>query len=482
MMLLEILFTLFLVFLNGFFVAAEFAIVKVRSSQIELKIKEGNRIANVSRHITQHLDGYLAATQLGITLASLGLGWVGKDVMTQLLASGFDLFDITLPAALLSNISYIFAFAIITVLHIVFGELAPKSIAIQHPMGTTLTISLPLKFFYVVFKPFIWLLNGFANFILRLMGFSGNVHEAQHSSEELQYLLDQGKESGVIDTVEHELIKNVFDFNGRVVKNIMVPRTKICALDISTPTPELLQTLVTEGYSRVPLYEESIDKIVGIVHAKDILAYLVNNQKFDLRKICRKPFFIPETKKITELMAELQKNRLQIAIVLDEFGGTAGMVTLEDIVEELVGEIQDEYDEEKPIVEQIADNEFVVSAEASVYDINEFLPEPLPESPDYDTLAGLAGHLFGKIPEVGETQRLQNYTYTILKKVQQNIAFVRLEYHKPQTEQEILQEARVAALQAEATAAESAFAPEPEQPSAPVDEPLEPRQPLPEGK
>lgn len=444
-MTVEVLFTLFLVFLNGFFVAAEFAIVKVRSSQIELKIKDGNRIANVSKHITHHLDGYLAATQLGITLASLGLGWVGKDVMTQLLAFVFEFVNLQLPELLLTKLSFILAFSIITVLHIVFGELAPKSIAIQHPMGTTLAVSLPLKFFYVVFKPFIWLLNGFANFILRLMGFSGNVSEAHHSSEELQYLITQGHESGAIDTVEHELIQNVFDFNERVVKNIMVPRTKILAIEVATPIPEVLRIVIEEGYSRMPLYEESIDKVVGIIHAKDILPFLVSGESFELRKIMRKPYFIPETKKINELMAELQKSRQQIAIVLDEFGGTAGMVTLEDIVEELVGEIQDEYDEEKPIVEQIAESEYVVNASAGIYDASEFLPEPLPESPDYDTVAGLVNHLFGKIPEVGEEQRLNNYNLTVLKKVQQNVLFIRLEYYKPGTEadtapQQLLQE------------------------------------------
>lgn len=454
MMTVEILFTLFLVFLNGFFVAAEFAIVKVRASQIELKIKDGNRIAGVAKHITHHLDGYLAATQLGITLASLGLGWVGKDVMTDLLALLFGLVGVEPSGAVLANLSYVLAFGIITVLHIVFGELAPKSIAIQHPMGTTLAISLPLKFFYVVFRPFIWLLNGFANFMLRLMGFGSNINETHHSSEELQFLLDQGRESGAIDTVEHELIKNVFDFNGRVVKNIMVPRTKIMALEISTPAQEILQKVISEGYSRVPLYEESIDKVVGIIHAKDLLPLLADNRPLNLRSILRKPFFIPETKKINELMAELQKTRVQIAIVLDEFGGTAGMVTMEDIIEELVGEIQDEYDEEKPAVETVAENEFIVNASASVYDVNEDLPAPLPESSGYDTVGGLVNHLFGKIPDVGESQKLDGYTVTVLKKVQQNIAFVRLEYTLPLTQQEE-KEAKEAAAAAPTETAES---------------------------
>jgi CBS domain containing-hemolysin-like protein len=211
---LALFFTLFLVFLNGFFVAAEFALVKVRASQIEIKAKTGSRVAKIAKHMTRHLDGYLAATQLGITLASLGLGWVGEEVMTRIVSNFFNLINIDMTSSVATNIGHVLAFAIITVLHIVFGELAPKSLAIQRPIGTTMGIALPLHFFYLIFRPFIWLLNGFANFILRLLGIATiGGHEAHHSSEELQYLLDQGKESGALETNEHELIKNVFDFN-----------------------------------------------------------------------------------------------------------------------------------------------------------------------------------------------------------------------------------------------------------------------------
>src|SRR5690606_25144929 len=209
----QIFITFFLVFLNGFFVAAEFAIVKVRASQIEVKAKSGSNVAKIAKHITMHLDGYLAATQLGITLASLGLGWVGEAVMTRIVANFFGWFNVELSGTLATNLGHVLAFSIITVMHIVFGELAPKSIAIQRPVGTTMALSLPLRFFYIVFRPFIWVLNGFANLILKLLGFRQGISEAHHSSEELQYLLDQGKETGVLNMAEHELIKNVFDFN-----------------------------------------------------------------------------------------------------------------------------------------------------------------------------------------------------------------------------------------------------------------------------
>jgi CBS domain containing-hemolysin-like protein len=419
--------TIFLVLLNGFFVAAEFAMVRVRGSQIELRAKSGSGVAKVARGILHNLDGYLAATQLGITIASLALGVVGEGVVTNIVLRGFLSVGIELTPAFVTT-SHILSFVVITVLHIVFGELAPKSLAIQKSAGTVMAVSVPLRFFFVVFKPAIWLLNGFANFILKLFGITTlEGGETHHSSEELQYLLEQGRETGALDSNEHELIQNVFDFNERVVKNIMVPRTKISGIEVSTGKEELLELLITEGYSRMPVYDEVIDKIIGIVHAKDILPLLARNEPIVLRDIIRKPYFIPETKKINDLMAELQQKRIQIAIVSDEFGGTAGMVTLEDIVEELVGEIQDEFDEEKPIVEKLNDREFVVNALAPIYDVNEHLPHDLPEDGDFDTVSGWLGHIFGKIPDVGEQKESNGYNITVLKKSDQNIESVKLE-------------------------------------------------------
>jgi len=422
-----IVLTIFLVFLNGFFVAAEFALVRVRSSQIELKVKTGSRVARLTRSIMANLSGYLAATQLGITIASLGLGVVGEDVFTRVMLNMFKMFGVEIKSVLIINTSHVFAFIVITVLSIVFGELAPKRLAIQSSVRTALAISAPLRIFFVMFKPIIWLLNNFANFILKSLGINAVQGETHHSSEELQYLLEQGKETGALDSTEHELIQNVFDFNERVVKNIMVPRTKISGIEVNATKEELLEVLITEGYSRIPVYDEVIDKIVGIVHAKDVLPLLARNEEIVLKKIIRKPYFIPETKKINDLMAELQQKRIQIAIVSDEFGGTAGMVTLEDIVEELVGEIQDEYDEEKPIVEVVNDHEFIVNALAPIYDVNGHLPHDLPEDGDFDTVSGWLGDIFGKIPDVGEQKESNGYNITVLKKSDQNIESVKLE-------------------------------------------------------
>lgn len=426
----QIFLTFFLVVLNGFFVAAEFAIVKVRASQIEIQAKSGSRVANIAKHITLHLDGYLAATQLGITLASLGLGWVGESVMEHILHNLLASFGAApeFVDSFSKTASPIIAFSVITIMHIVFGELAPKSLAIQRPVQTTLFIAFPLQVFYLVFRPFIWLLNGFANIILKLFGINNvGAHESIHSTEELYYLLDQGRESGALDTNEHELIKNVFDFNERVVKNIMVPRTKISGIELNTTKEEVINMIISEGYSRFPVYDDIIDKIVGIIHAKDVLPLLASHKEWKLSDIIRKPYFVPETKKINDLLSELQQKRIQIAIVIDEFGGTAGMVTLEDIVEEIVGEIQDEYDEEKPTVEKISDTEFIINAYATVYDVNEYLPHDLPEDEDYDTIGGLISHTFGRFPEVGESEECYGYLFTILKKTEQNVETIKLE-------------------------------------------------------
>lgn len=423
----DLFWTLFLVASNGFFVSAEYAIVKVRSSEIEIKAKTGSRVAGIARHITQNISGYLAATQLGITISSLGLGWVGEAVMTEFVTTVFTLLNVDLTAQLAQVFGFIFAFGIITVLHVVFGELMPKAIAIQKPINTTMSVALPLRVFYVIFRPILFVLNGLANGLMRMLGIRIKVDNGFHTSEELQYLLQQGKDSGALDSNEHELIKKVFDFNERMVKNIMVPRNKIAGVDVESTMEEVLKKITDDGYSRVPIFEEDIDQIIGVIHTKDILPILTKGDQLVIRDIMRKPYFIPETKMINELMSELQQKRIQIAIVLDEFGGTAGIVTLEDIMEELVGEIQDEYDEETPVVEKISATEYMVDASANVHDVNQFLPYDLPEGSDYDTISGLVGDLFDKIPDVGEHRMVSRYNLIIIKKTQQNVDFVKLE-------------------------------------------------------
>jgi len=425
-MLLDILITFTLVFLNGFFVAAEFAIVKVRVTQLEVKVKEGNRTAKLSKHIVSHLDGYLAATQLGITIASLGLGWIGEPVVAAIIKRSMELMGMMANPELTHTIALPVAFALITILHIVFGELAPKSLAIQRSESTTLAIAYPLQFFFILFKPIIWLLNSIANSILKLIGISP-VHGADvHSSEELIYLVQQGQESGKIDAAEYKIIKNAFNFSEQTAKQIMVPRTQVFAIDLNDFNDTIFDKVIDENYSRIPCFEDNLDNIVGVVYLKDILLAFRKKDSVNIRNIMRNILVVPETKLIGQLLNEFQIKHQQIALVVDEYGGTEGIITMEDILEELVGEIQDEYDNEIPFVEKISERSYSVLASATLDDINELLPHPLEKDVQYETLAGYLILKFGKIPAVKEKISLDDYEFSIVKKNKSTIVLVQL--------------------------------------------------------
>ncbi|MEI6127837.1 MAG: hemolysin family protein [Pseudomonadota bacterium] len=424
-MTLKILLTFFLVLLNAFFVAAEFAIVKVRVSQIQLKGLSGSRTAKLTEHIISNLVLYLSASQLGITIASLALGWIGESIVAEMFSALFGMLHISLSAETIHRISLPTAFITITALHIVLGETAPKALAVQYPESTALIVALPLRAFYFVFKPLIWALNSVSNSLLKLIGIqSFNQHDL-YSNEELRLLLDQGKEAGVIKTSEHELITNVFDFSERTVKQIMVPRAHMIALNISTPGDRGIDFFIEEGFSRIPVYQNTIDNIIGIVHAKDFIALMHNPQLIILHDLIRPPYFVPETTPIHKLLRDMQRKHNHMAIVVDEFGGTSGIITLEDILEELVGEIQDEHDDEKPAVEKIGPHEYTVRATTAITDANEHLPRPLPESDQYETIAGLMNFIFGKIPELQESMPFAGYECTILQKAKRSVALVK---------------------------------------------------------
>ncbi len=425
-MLLDIIITFLLVFLNSFFVAAEFAIVKIRISQLEPKVRSGNRFAILTKHIVSHLDGYLAATQLGITFASLGLGWIGEPVVSKLILSFMHLIGVNISPELAHDIALPVAFAIITVLHIVFGELAPKSIAIQRSEGTALIIAYPLQLFYFIFKPFIWILNGIANALLKVMGISA-VHGAEvHSSEELKYLVQQGRESGEIEKADYDIIKNAFDFSERTAKQIMVPRTQVLAIDVNDFNDILLEKVIEESFSRIPCYEGNLDKVIGVVYLKDILLKMRKSEPVSIRDIMRPVRIIPETKRIGQLLKDFQQKHQQIAVVVDEFGGTTGIITMEDILEELVGEIQDEYDSETSFVEKTGDKTYSVLASASLNDLNKLLPHPIGRNKQYQTLAGFLILQFGRIPNTNDKITFDGYEFTILKKSKSFIVLVQL--------------------------------------------------------
>lgn len=383
----DVFLTLLLVLLNGFFVAAEFAIVKVRSSQVALQT--GTSSKRAAQIIINNLDGFLAATQLGITLASLGLGWFGEEVTTAIVLNTMGAIGLELDKELAHNIALPIAFTFITVLHIVFGELAPKSLAIRYPTPTTLAVSIPLRVFYFIFRPFISVLNGFANLILKLIGIKPvSEHEQVHSEEELRLLIAESEEGGAIEENERELIQNVFDFDDRIVRHVMVPRMKMSGINVNTSLEESVKIVLQEGYSRYPIYDKSIDEVIGVVHSKDIIKHFIEKSNKPLSAILKKGYYITESKRINDLLRDFQKMKIQIAIVISEFGGTIGLVTLEDILEELVGDIQDEHDHETQIVIRNG-NTFQVVATSYLYEINKFLDQPFRESDDYETLAGL---------------------------------------------------------------------------------------------
>lgn len=412
-MALDIFITIFLVFLNGFFVAAEFAIVKVRSSQIALQA--GSSSKRAAQIIIDNLDGFLAATQLGITLASLGLGWIGEDVVSHLILNLMEALGFQLSPELAHNIALPVAFTILTIMHIVFGELAPKTLAIRYPTATTLSVSTPLRAFHFVFKPFIAVLNGFANLILKMMGIKP-VHESEeiHSEEELKLIIAESEEGGAIETSERELIQNVFDFDNRIVKQVMVPRFKISGIATTTSVEEALQIMLREGYSRYPVFDKSLDEITGIVLAKDIIRHHIEKSGKSLSEIMHKAYYVTENKAIDELLREFQKAKAQMAIVVSEYGGTLGIVTLEDILEELVGEIQDEHDHETQVVTRVG-NTYHVIATSPIHDINKILDMPFEESDEYETLAGLLLHHKPFDLKEGEEFTLDNYRVKIIK-------------------------------------------------------------------
>lgn len=428
-MIVDLLITLLLVLLNGFFVAAEFALVKVRSSQIDLKIQKGSNRAKVAKQLTEKLDAYLSATQLGITLASLGLGAYGEHVMSNFVASIFADLEINVNPHV---VTIPIAFTLITFFHITLGEQVPKMFGIKFPMETTLFIAWPMRLFYFVFSPFIWLLNKSSNLFLRMVGIKKVGEEEVHTEEELRLILTESEEGGAIKPSENELIQNVFDFDDRIVKQIMVPQNRVTAIDIEALDKNgIVKTISDEGFSRYPIYLGDIDNIIGVIYAKDLFKAIIGNKYHSIKDIMRPAHFVPETMRINDLLRDFQKLHIQIAVVTNEFGATAGIVTMEDIIEELVGEIQDEHDEEKPTVEKKSETEYIINAQSNISDVNESLPLSLPESPKYETVSGLINFLWGRIPGVNEKKKYDGYEITILQRKKQTVETVKLRVLEP---------------------------------------------------
>ena len=407
--LLNLFFVVILVFLNGFFVATEFAIVKIRESRITQLVAEGNRRARNVEQVIHNLDAYLSACQLGITLASLGLGWLGEPAIAHLLHPVFHYFG--LPQTWVESVSVIIAFAVITFLHIVLGELAPKTFAIQKTEWVAMTVSGPIQLFHKIMYPFITFLNWSAFRFLKLFRLTMEPHQEAHTEEEIRILVNESHKSGLIDQTEMMLVDNIFDFSETMAREIMVPRTDMVVLDVHDTFEENLRLVQTGRYTRYPVVEGDKDHVVGSLHIKDMLTGLLDGERRDIQSLMRPVLTVPETMSISRLLTTLQKERGQMAIIIDEYGGTAGLVTLEDIVEEIVGDIQDEFDDERPEVERYADS-LSMDGRMLLEEVSEYLDVEL-ESSDVDTLAGWVYMQLDHPPLVGDTVTFGNYRFIV---------------------------------------------------------------------
>jgi CBS domain containing-hemolysin-like protein len=401
-----------LVVLNAFFVCAEFGIVKVRSSQLDALVDEGNLRAAFAKHVRNHLDAYLSATQLGVTLASLGLGWLGEAFLAQMLQPIFGLVNVH-SHAVISAVSITLAFLGITFLHIVFGELAPKYVANANPLRASLVLARPLGAFYFIFKPAIWFLHKSSILVLqKLLRFQPVAGaELAHSEEELRLIVDESEKSDEVSALGRELLVNALDLRRRVVRDIMTPRGDVVSLDIEESFDDNIKKALASRHTRFPLVRGHLDNAIGLIHIKELVP-MMRDPNPDLLRIKRELIPVPEMMSLEKLLNLFLSRHAHIAIVVDEFGGTVGMVTLENVLEELVGDIQDEFDTEKEEFREINENEFTVDGALGLYELSDLAGLEL-ESADVSTIGGYVTHLLGHLPKHGEHVDIENYRVTI---------------------------------------------------------------------
>ncbi len=425
--------------MNGFFVASEFSIVKVRPSRLDALIKEGNRRAVYAKQVTEHLDAYLSVTQLGITIASLGLGWIGEPTVAEFLNPLFELLD--LPPQMESTIAFVVGFSVITALHIVLGELVPKSLSIQKTEQIVLFVAWPLLMCDKIMYPAVWFLNHVANWVLRCMGVeAASEAEEAHNEDDIRILMEESHKHGYIDKTELTYLENVFDFSDRRASDIMVPRTDMICLYLEDSAEENIKTALDERMTRYPVCEEDKDHIVGFLHIKDLLRYLNAGETPDLRSLVREVLLVPESMPISKLLRMLQKHRSQLAVIVDEYGGTAGMVTVEDILEEIVGEIQDEFDEERPEVEDKGDKTYSVDGKMLLEDVNDIFELEL-DTEECDTIGGWIYAQIDYPPKVGQKVKIPAAEFTVEEVAKMRITRVRVQLlHEPENIHEELQE------------------------------------------
>ena len=446
----ELFLVLILVLLNGFFVTTEYAAVKLHLGQIDELLRQKDARALAAKRVRENLDTFLAATQVGITLASLGLGWIGEPLMAAFFHPLFSLF--ALSPGVTASVSFIFGFLLLTSLHIVLGEQVPKVMAINYEIEVALATAKPLTMYYRIFRPLIWTLNKMVNVALRIFGLPKAAEAAgSHSREELLGVILESSRAGIVERRERTMIESLFDFEGKIVREIMVHRSEVVALDLDSEPRELLRIIEQEGYSRLPVFRNSMDEIIGVLHVKDMLPMIGQLERLSvpsreseeeffalLGRILRKPFFVSETQAIAELLVEFQKNRVHMAVVASEHGGVEGIVTLEDILEQLVGEIRDESDVgETPEVIESGDTIFV-DPTMSIADFNERFDRRLPaleESGDYQTVSGYVQKNAGRIPNIGDIVEAGGLRFTITRKKRHKLEQIKIEMvQRPKSE------------------------------------------------
>ncbi len=387
---LNLVWVAILIAFTAFFVVSEFAIVKVRSSRIDQLIEEGNRNALAAKKVISNLDEYLSACQLGITVTALGIGWLGESAVADLLKP--LLLQTNLPESTSMVLSVTIAFLIITFLHVVVGELAPKTLAIQKAELVTMIVARPLIWFYKLMYPFIWLLNGSAQFLVRSFGLkSVSEHELAHSEEELRIILSESLKSGEINQSEFKYVNKIFAFDNRIAKEIMVPRTEIISMSQDDTIGAFLDVVKEEKYTRYPIIDGDKDHVIGLVNLKEIMTGLISDPEIRNKKLqeyLRPIIRVIDTIPIHDLLVKMQKERIHMAVLMDEYGGTSGLATVEDILEEIVGEIRDEFDlDEVPEIQKIDENHYIVDAKYLVTELNDMLGINIEEG-DYDTVGG----------------------------------------------------------------------------------------------
>ena len=385
----NLILVILLIALTAFFVASEFSIIRVRSSRIDQLIEEGNKNAMAAKKVISNLDEYLSATQLGITIAALGLGWLGEPTVLHLIKPWFNLLHI--PAQVAEILSFVIAFSLITFLNVVVGELAPKTVAIQKAEQVTLLLAKPLLFFHKIAFPFIWLLNHSARAVVKMLGFKQTNENEAHSEEELRFILSDSYENGEINQSEFKYVSNIFEFDDRLAKEIMVPRTEILSISKDETLEDFVNMAKQERYTRYPVVEGDKDHVIGLINLKEVFADLIKkqNKRFNKIETYTRPIIrVMENIPIHDLLLKMQKERIHMAILMDEYGGTAGLVTVEDILEEIVGEIRDEFDnDEVPSIQVLSDGHYILDAKLLIKEVNDLLDLEIDDE-DIDTIGG----------------------------------------------------------------------------------------------